>query len=122
MTDIDPELAATIEGKADDILAAVMAKHWRLIETAPTGRSVWIGFRNPLGKWRTIKAVHHAQFSVEYDGDAFDWADEKDEVMYCPAGWYEDLYSEVDDCTYIRLDVDPTHWMPLPEPPTSTDK
>lgn len=40
------------------------------------------------------------------------------------AGWYGgegDWYSNTDDGFYASCDGEPTHWMPLPEPPKEDD-
>ena len=77
---------------------------WHPIETAPKNRLLLVGFFNSLGKWRSM----HAQWRD--DLPQHDMAEAEDEPA--EAGWYEgSLEAE------MLFPVNPTHWMPLPEPP-----
>ena len=93
---------------------------WQPIDTAPQGKTVLVygevpGFRYP----RTVRASYYAQHTLAvadgYGGE--DWAEEgPDGDSYMPAGWYEESHAEEAPAVVVR----PTHWMPLPPPP-STD-
>lgn len=81
-----------------------VADWWQLIESAPKGRILLVGFFNSNGKWRSM----HAQYRD--DLPQHDDADSEDE--HAPAGWYEgSLEAET------LFPVNPTHWMPPPPPP-----
>jgi hypothetical protein len=85
---------------------ANMAK-WQPIETAPKdGRTLLLGYFNSGGNWRTLRGEWFTEGSMdEWDGD--DGAN--------PEGWYETSV-ENDDPPNCWA-TEPTHWMPLPDPP-----
>ena len=78
---------------------------WQPIETAPKGKKLILGYRNQLGKWRTVLGHYWLADTLESDDTESGFADE---------GWYEatEAYEEL-----MPLDCDPTDWQPLPEPP-----
>jgi hypothetical protein len=90
---------------------------WQPINSAPNLKSVLIYYVNELGKGRIIKAMKCGQYELEAgDSDFGEYCEEKDEY-FCPAGWYEQI-DNWDDYTSIQVyQGEPTHWMPLPEPP-----
>ena len=75
---------------------------WKPIETAPHGKTMLIGFKNQLGKWRTTRGCYFDQEFIDEN-----WECDSSE------GWYETPV-EGEEC----YRVDPSHWMPLPPPPT----
>jgi hypothetical protein len=79
---------------------------WQPIETAPKGRIIFVGYWNELNKWRTLRACYYLPGTLE----AYEDYDES----FMNEGWYEE--SDESDVIYM-LHADPTHWMPLPEPP-----
>lgn len=94
-----------------DLRAALAAESgrgsgWQPIETAPKGRKVIVGYRNSLGKWRTVMGCYYLAGTLESDADDSGWA---------PEGWYEESETHED---IMPCDCEPTHWQPLPEPPT----
>lgn len=92
---------------------------WQPIETAPKGRKVIVSV--PNGNNRppiTMMGRYWRRGSLEV-AEGFedeDWADVIDEISYMPEGWYEDC--EVEDAP--AHNITPTHWMPLPSPPTTS--
>lgn len=94
---------------------------WLPIEKAPKGRKVIVSV--PNGKNRppiTMMGRYWRRGSLEV-AEGFedeDWADVIDEISYMPEGWYEDC--EVEDAP--AHNITPTHWMPLPSPPTTSPK
>jgi hypothetical protein len=89
--------------------AAKAGEGWQPIETAPKGRKLLVGYFNELGKWRTVTGCYYIEDSLEQDDP-----DSDDE--YAPAGWYE----ESDSLEQIaRTSCLPTHWQPLPAPPSA---
>lgn len=113
----------SVENKARlaRLLDYVEGMQWQPIETAPTGRNVLIAFQNSLGKWRYAKAALIAPRTQETYGDS-DWLEYDDETdtYWLPGGWYEDVEAETgSDFTRFHLSgVRPTHWLPLPQPPS----
>jgi hypothetical protein len=78
---------------------------WQPIETAPKRTKLLLAYRNQLGKWRRVQGEYWPSEELESDHSESGFADE---------GWYEatEAYEEM-----APLEHDPTHWMPLPEPP-----
>ena len=82
------------------------AEGWMPIESAPKdGRTLLLGHFNSHGKWRTARGQWFSRNVIEETWEH----EEADE------GWYE---------TSVECDADencwwtePTHWMPLPQPP-----
>lgn len=92
---------------------------WQEIETAPKGRAVLIYYTNSLGRNRIIKAVYVERYTEEAspDSDYFEWGEgDKEEFTCTPAGWFEQI-DNLDDIYAVEVDSNPSHWMPLPEPP-----
>ena len=82
---------------------------WQPIETAPkTGRTLLLGYHNALGKWRTLRGEWMSAERI----------DEWEEPEGCDEGWYETSV-ENDDIPNC-WPTNPTHWMPLPEPPVQS--
>lgn len=84
---------------------------WQLIDTAPKGRKLIVGYRNSLGHWRSVMGFYVLPGTLDANTDFIDG----DEDGYAPEGWYEDgeAYAEA----MLPTDQPPTHWMFLPEPP-----
>ena len=80
---------------------------WMPIETAPKdGRTILFGYRNSLGKWRTMRGKYFTRATIDEE-----W-EEPDE---CDEGWYETSVEADDVPNYWAMN--PTHWMPLPAAP-----
>ena len=88
---------------------AALQPDWKPIETAPkNGHTLLLGYFNSNGNWRTMRGQWISQDYIDnYFED--DWAD-------ADPGWYETVV-ESDDLPNCWL-IDPTHWMPIPPPPT----
>ena len=85
------------------------AEGWMPIKTAPQdGRTLLLGYFNSAGKWRTTRGEWMSQ----------DYIDEYAEDPDCMSpGWYETTVEGDDGKCWP---IDPTHWMPLPPPPTTS--
>ena len=75
-----------------------------------------------VGKGRTVCGFHCGEKerdSEDYGGfeDGGDWSDDG-EHFYWPAGWYEEIDNWEDYSAVAICYGEPTHWRPLPEPPT----
>lgn len=92
--------------------ASLRDEEWLPIESAPQKRKVLLGYHNKLGNWRTVVGIYYPANTLEIDEYAGNWDDLDD---YAPAGWYES--TETHEHVF-RTDEDPTHWQPLPKPPT----
>lgn len=82
---------------------------WQPIATAPmTGKKVILAYVNRNGKPRTVMARWLTdEQAAETDGDG----------VGLEGGWYECI-DNWDDYTEVAIhEGDPSHWMPLPEPP-----
>lgn len=82
---------------------------WRPISSAPKGTKVIAGYHNSLGHWRTITARYYLPGTLDCE------TEEADADGYAPEGWYEESESHE---TLLLSDEPPTHWMPLPGPPS----
>lgn len=97
------------------LAASPLSDGWLPIETAPHGRKLIVGYPNKLGNWRTVMACYYPSGVLLLEDEFSDCDDEG----YAPEGWYEDCESQD---TTARTDEAPTHWMPLPKPPTTEDR
>lgn len=92
------------------------ALDWQPIETAPKDMTqVLVSYI--CGKRRMVA---HAQYTPRYteeniNSDCSEYCEEKDNY-YTPEGWYE-ICAAWDDYSSMKMHYEPTHWMPLPEPP-----
>jgi hypothetical protein len=92
--------------KSSPSVAVQPVEEWKPIETAPRNRMLLTGFFNSAGKWRSM----HAQ----YRDDLPQHDDAEDDDEPAEAGWYEgSLEAE------MLTRVSPTHWQPLPAPPST---
>lgn len=84
------------------------AEQWQPIETAPKdGRTVLLGMYNSHGNWRTLRGQYFTREVIDSD-----WENAED----CDEGWYETSVECNDDVNC--WEANPTHWMPLPSPPS----
>ncbi len=95
---------------------------WRDIESAPKdGKIIQLYGLNYLGKKRTINARYTKKHNEIAEGcDDVEWLDEHNDEYYYPEGWYEISWCNDDYHMYKVTDhcIKPTHWMPLPQPPS----
>ena len=95
---------------------------WQTIDTAPKGQRVLV--------WGTIPGWYHLErriiamywpthsLLVHDDYSQEDWVEVgPDDEPYMPADWYVDM-DGFDPEMVIAVNCKPTHWMPLPDPPT----
>lgn len=89
---------------------------WQPIETAPKGKKVIVFGQVPnMMHPHTMVARYWPRGTLEVADDfqCEDWAEEIGDGVYMPEGWYEETMGEEAPVVNIR----PTHWMKLPEPP-----
>lgn len=104
---------ATVQGNGS---VTVPACQWQPIETAPEGRKVLVSAR--LGEHpHTMTARFWPTGSLQVE-DEIPGAEEIDGELCVPAGWYEESHG---DDNWINR-INPTHWMPLPPAPGSSDR
>jgi len=83
-----------------------------------SGQPVMVCYRNRFGHWRRIRAEWVAAKTQESDTDSeIGEYDEATDTYYDPEGWYERIDNWDDYSAVVVHDGEPTHWMPLPEPP-----
>lgn len=102
----DEDAKAQLDAIRTALLAVV--PQWLPISEAPKdGRTLLIGRFNELVEWQTMRGQW---MSDEYISDVWD------EPRYGEAGWYETVVEadEIPNC----WPIDPTHYQPLPQPPT----
>jgi hypothetical protein len=95
---------------------------WQPIETAPKGVKI-IVFGDVPGRSfpQTMVARFWPQYTLPvaegYEDE--DWAEQSPHgESYMPADWYEETMGEEAPAVNLK----PTHWMPLPAPPTNDTK
>ncbi len=83
---------------------------WQPIETAPkTGRKIIVAYINRSNKPRTVMARWLTdEQAAETDGDD----------VGLEGGWYECIDNWGDYTEVAIHEGEPTHWMPLPAPPS----
>lgn len=90
-----------------------MNNKWEPIESAPKdGRIILVFYKNELGNGRIVRA------SWFCDDDIEQW----ENPDQSEPDWYErsEVYEELEDGMVSPVMGHPTHWMPLPPPPTNT--
>jgi hypothetical protein len=91
---------------------------WQPIDTAPHMRKIIVHYLNQLGNHRAVMACYYTAKALEMHDDyeeVGEW-DESSGTTFAPAGWYEEHESEE---PILPLSGEPTHWMPLPQPPST---
>ena len=83
---------------------------WFPIETAPHGKSIFVGYTNSQEKWRSVIACFYEAGCLMADESC----DNCDEDGYAHPGWYEECESQE---SILPTNQIPTHWMPLPTQP-----
>ena len=91
--------------------AQLAERKWRPIESAPKDKLILISLRRKHGTRVTVRACWYGENELENP----DYI----ETEYAPSGWYESS-AESEHCD--ALNGEPTHWMPLPQPPKETPK
>lgn len=83
----------------------------------PSGKPVLAHGRDNRDNTETIRAMYVSRYSFEIDDDDEFEAGEFDancEFFFLKEGWYErNLFDEIN----WKVELEITHWMPLPEPP-----
>ena len=84
------------------------------------GSKVLITYLNSLGNRRTVCGWHAPEkyFEAASESEIAEY-DEATDNYYDPAGWYESIDNWEDYSHVVVHEGQPSHWMPLPEPPNS---
>ena len=88
-------------------------------ELPQSGRTVLAFYRNEHGMPRIVRAAWVLANTEEAgsDNDDFSVYNEADDTFYWPEGWYEQI-DNLDDYSSAKIyQGEPSHWMPLPQPP-----
>lgn len=80
---------------------------WQLIDSAPKGKKLIVGYPNKLGNWISVMACYYKPKTLYCD-------DDNNDDGYAREGWYEESESQE---TIFPTDEPPTHWRPLPLAP-----
>ena len=115
-----PTLDEPVLGDLREAAAALEAapEAWRAIETAPQKRKVLVAYKNRAGHWRIVLAFHGCP-PLHPDADPYEGCIEIGDEWICPLGWWEEAEAYEDEPLQM-VDGEPTHWRPLPQPPSST--
>lgn len=109
------------------IAQGVTVQEWIPVSEPPKSQqTVLVSVRDKTFGYRhTLKAAHIGHHEVtteeygwqEYEGETE--YDEENDCFWIPECWYESNFVE-DNCNWIiGSDYEVTHWMPLPEAPTT---
>ena len=105
----EPHTGWYTEQQVRALLAAAPQAHqtaWLPIESAPRDKTILLGYRNSHGHWRTLRGEWFSREEID------EMWEEPDGVE---PGWFETSV-EADDVPNVWR-TNPTHWMPLPQPP-----
>ena len=101
--------------------AELQAQQWISVEDRLPDKKCLAYYANELGNARTVCAKYTKKYSEEAGTDD-EWIDycEADDTYYYPEGWYE-MIDNWDDYTFVTINHQVTHWMPLPSPPINAE-
>lgn len=88
---------------------------WRTIDSIPHNRACLVFYLNALGHGRVVKAAYYDAGRIPMSDDCEESSVREDGTNVNP-GWWEQCES-LDEIP--ALDAEPTHWMPLPDPPSA---
>ena len=84
---------------------------WQPVDAdTPKGRKLLGGYWNEAGNWRTITMRYYLPGTL----DSSEWNESED--GYAEEGWYEEYEAASEQI--FPTECPPTHWMPLPAPPS----
>jgi hypothetical protein len=83
------------------------------------GKKVLFTYKNRLGNDRILVGYRVERSTVEVTGEYDEYCEyhEEDDCFYSMPGWYEQQENWDDYASIFVHDGEPTHWMPLPQPP-----
>ena len=91
---------------------------WISVEHSLPDKKCFAFYKDELGNSRTVCANYIKKYTQEagMDDEWIEYCDD-DDTYYYPEGWYK-LIDNWDDYSFITINHQVTHWLPLPNPPT----
>ena len=103
--------------KFAELVANTVPDGWIGVEHSLPDKKCFAFYKDELGNSRTVCANYIKKYTQEAGMDD-EWSEycDADDTYYYPEGWYE-LIDNWGDYSFITINHQVTHWMPLPATP-----